>query len=424
MRMWRMLCVAGLLAAVVSAPAFAASEAAKQTAIDDGLEYLAQNQAADGRWNYGGDPEDTAATGAALLAFLDEGHQAGSDVVINATNYGDVVGKGLTYLFSQATTYAIAPQTHGNPDGDGNGLGVKFVLGGNNGRDTYVTGLVIPALVSTGTPNAVVANGALTGWTYKQVVQNAVDYFAYGQNENGTARGGWRYFANSGDSDNSTAQWPAIAMSFATGMGVTTPNFVKDELAVWTAYIQNANGGSGYDSPGNIPNESKTGGLLVEMIFAGDDTATVPYNLAHPKVQAALGYLNGQWQAGANSTWNGNFNNPYAMWSIYKGLELTIGVDADTSVISNLHADPGDVDNPDHGWNWWEDYCEWLVSNQAGGTWPGHHYWGGAMATGWYVNILAATEIPAPIIPEPLTMIAVAGALVGLGGYVRKRRRA
>jgi hypothetical protein len=84
------------------------------------------------------------------------------------------------------------------------------------------------------------------------------------------------------------------------------------------------------------------------------------------------------------------------MWAAYKGLEVTIGVDADQSVISNLHADPGDIDNPNHGWNWWEDYCEYLVNTQnALGYWVGYApYWQGPLATAWYINILSAVEIP------------------------------
>lgn len=423
---------------VTTGPALAATEAEKAAAIDKGLEWLAQQQQSNGRWEYGGETAyDTAATGAALLAFLDEGWKAGDDVTFGGNSYGDVVGEGLTYLLSQAQTYTISAQTAGNPDSDGNGVGLKFVAGANNTRDTYVTGIVLPAIAKSGTPDALVTTGPLatrtdgTGaggrWTYRDVVRNGVDYYAYGQSDSGTDRGGWRYYANYGDSDNSTAQWPPIAMLFATEMGVSAPGFVKDELAHWIGYIQNpTNGGSGYDHPngGTVAiSESKTGGLLVEMMFAGDDTSGTAYNLSHPKVLAALDYLDDNWRDTQSGTWFGNFGNPYAMWSIYKGLETTIGL-ADTTHITNLNLqgtaqiDAGDT------WNWYEDYCQWLVSHQnTSGSWTGYDYWTGPLATAWNINILNATRVPTEVVPLPPTALAGAGLLGALAALRAMRRR-
>ena len=435
-RWW--LCAGGL--ALCAAPALGATEVEKHAAIDRGIEWLAQQQTAGGYWAYADQDQSTAATGAALLAFLEEGWKAGDDVVVGGNHYGDVVGKGLTYLLSRAQIYNISGEPAGNPDGDGNGKGVKFVLGGDDSRDTYVTGLVLPAIAKSGTPDKLVTTGPLaartdgTGaggkWTYRDVVQNTVDYFAYGQADSGWARGGWRYYADYNQSDNSTAQWPAIGMLFAQAMGVSAPNFVKDEHAYWVDYIQDgASGGSGYDGPTNMISESKTGGLLVEMVFAGDSTTGVPYNLANADLQAALGYLNTHWKDGATGTWYGNFGHPYAMWAVYKGLEQTVGL-YDTTEITNLRnqatvraggapLDAGDT------WTWWEDYSEYLVQSQSGdGSWGGYSYWYGPLATAWNINILNATQVPGQPSGVPLPSAAWAGlgglALVAL---LRSRRR-
>lgn len=423
---------AGLTAisiAVMAVSAQAATEAQKRAAIDNGLAYLATQQQADGRWIYDNSAEgDTSATGATLLAFLEEKPNWGA----NAATYQTIVDNGLNYLFSKTQAVAIGPQPAGNPDTNGNGIGVKFVTGGLNGRDTYVTGLVLPAIVASGTPNAVITTGSQAGRTYGQVVQDVVDYFAYGQNDAGTGvhQGGWRYYANNGTSDNSTAQWPPVAMLYAQSFGATVPQFVKNELKNYIDNIQCGAadarfGGSGYDSAcgGGAPvSESKTGGLLLEMAFAGYNGYKPGDTLGRNE---ALAYLNTNWQNTASATWQGNFAHPYAMWSIYKGLETTIGVDADTSIIGNLR--PGDcggnVDNPDHGCNWFEDMAEYLVSSQnAAGNWTGYSYWNSPLATPWYINILAATKIPNGDIPEPATLALAGLALAGLA--VSRRRKA
>ncbi|MBP8283363.1 MAG: hypothetical protein KAX46_05550, partial [Chromatiaceae bacterium] len=397
----------------ISSITMAATGVEKQTAIDNALAWLASTQQADGHWEFGDVYADTAATGAALLAFIEEQQRTGWVV---PGLYNTHVQNGLTYLLSKSQQVSITPQPAGNPDSDGNGVGVKFVLDPNdNGRDTYVTGLVVPALAKyiAVFGNANVASGPLSGitggtgpggaWTYKDVVVNAIDYFAFGQNDSGTGRGGWRYSANSGLSDNSTAQWPVIAALFASEPGVAAPSFVKDEMAYWIEYIQNANGGSGYDNPSTYVNESKTGGLLIEMVFAGDDTAGIPYNLGNADLQRALSYLNTNWKNSPSGDWYGNLGHPYAMWAIYKGLELTVDTH-DTTYITNLRdqttaraGGPAPLD-PGDDWTWWEDYCEYLFGAQnANGSWNGYDYWTGPLATAWYVNILQGIRIPPPL---------------------------
>ena len=397
----------------ISSITMAATGVEKQTAIDNALAWLASTQQADGHWEFGDVYADTAATGAALLAFIEEQQRTGWVV---PGLYNTHVQNGLTYLLSKSQQVSITPQPAGNPDSDGNGVGVKFVLDPNdNGRDTYVTGLVVPALAKyiAVFGNANVASGPLSGitggtgpggaWTYKDVVVNAIDYFAFGQNDSGTGRGGWRYWANSGLSDNSTAQWPVIAALFASEPGVAAPSFVKDEMAYWIEYIQNANGGSGYDNPSTYVNESKTGGLLIEMVFAGDDTAGIPYNLGNADLQRALSYLNTNWKNSPSGDWYGNLGHPYAMWAIYKGLELTVDTH-DTTYITNLRdqttaraGGPAPLD-PGDDWTWWEDYCEYLFGAQnANGSWNGYDYWTGPLATAWYVNILQGIRIPPPL---------------------------
>ncbi|CCK81127.1 PEP-CTERM sorting domain-containing protein [Desulfobacula toluolica] len=409
----------------------AATEAEKRTAIDNGLAYLATTQNANGSFDGGGLDYLISQTGSALLAFLEEKDNWGT----NAAAYQTVVDKGLSYLLENANVVGITPQTHGNPDGDGNGVGVKFYPGVINSRDTYVTGLVLPAIASSGTPDALVTTGPLAGrtdgtgaggaWTYKDVVQNTIDYFSFGQTENaGTMDGGWRYYANYGNSDQSTTQWPVISSLYASKMGVSTPGFVGTELDKWINNIQYPDGGAGYyptDYGTRYGEMNETGALLIEQAFRG-------LGVGNANVDAALAYINSGWlwSLGSGGSYDGNFGHPYAMWAIYKGLDLTIGRD-DMTTITNLHGDPGDVDNPSHGWNWWEDYCESLVSSQAAnGSWAGYSSWGTGLATPWFINILAGTTIPdgngENIIPEPATMLLFGLGLLGIAGISRRKK--
>jgi hypothetical protein len=253
--------------------------------------------------------------------------------------------------------------------------------------------------------------------TYRELLQRATDTFIWGQSWSGAAQGGWRYYPGYNQSDNSTAQWPVVAMAFTKGLaGSVVPQSTRDALKIWIDYIQNdTNGGSGYTDPSGgsgIPiTPSKTGGLLVEMDFAGGGGNEAK----------ALEFLNTNWQTTANG-WLGNFDHPYAMWSIYKGLESTIGLD-DTTVITNLHPNPGGLD-PDQTWNWWEDYCHSIVnSRNASGYWPGYWYWDPILATAWNINILNATAVPPPPAPVPGSVVLLGSGLLGLVAIRRKFKK-
>jgi len=380
----------------------AATEVQKQAAIDKGLEWLAQQQQAGGEWLYPlMSDSHCAVTSAAVWAFTHKGYNAGSDVIINSTNYGDVVGAGLDYIFSTAVSYNIGPQSAGDPDVNGNGIGVYFG-GSGNGRMNFNTSFAVLAITATGTPSEVITVGSQAGRTYIDVVQDAVEFFAFGQYDSGGYRGGWRFTPNSG-AGQENSPWICFALIAAEEMGATVPSFVKSELTYWLNYVQYYNGSgsgldgsSGFTNPNQLNSESKTGGLLGQMLFAEIDVAGggLTYDLSHPRLLAALGYLNRQWATDAYGCWYGNCGNPYAMWSIYAGLQITVGLD-DTTHITNLRGsgtiDPGDTPN------WYEDYCEYLVQSQyADGSWDddnyGCNYYAGALTTAWYVDILPNTS--------------------------------
>ncbi|MBN1796580.1 MAG: hypothetical protein JW804_07900 [Sedimentisphaerales bacterium] len=391
-----------ILLTFIGSSVLAATSQQKQTALESGLEYLAQQQYGDGSWY--SSAGTGVSTGQCVQAFQNAGYYAGTDVVLNETNYGDVVGKGLNYLFSRTQTVSISPQTYGDPDINGNGYGIKLIPGGTNSRDTQSTGMSLMAIIGSGTPDAIVTTGSMAGRTYAEVAQDVVDYFAFGQVENVAAymRGGWRYWANySGSTDQSCTPWPIMGMLEADSWGLTIPQFVHSELDNFMNYIQMPDGGAAYMGNGSLgSNVYRTGALLSEQYFNGyteDDT----------KVQMALSYINSRWQYSGT---DGNFQNPGALWAAFMGLKDIIGID-DNTWIQNLRSE-GMLD-PDDEWNWSQDYWDYLVNYQyANGSWAGAVYYDNILTTAMYCDVLSYST------PEPATLL-----IISIGSIVVLRKR-
>ncbi len=375
----------------------AATQLEINQAIQDGLAWLATQQ--NPTYGYFGSGYVLANTATAVLAFANEGHFPGG-----GNTYSANVEKGLDYIFTRANKISIYPQTVGylgrndDPDTNGNGLGVFF----NYHSLMYETGLVMQAIVASNTPDRIVTTGSCAGMKYKDVMEDMVDFIAWAQMDGGLGRGGWRYgyYNNAaGYSDNSVSQWPVLGLIAAEQWGIYAPQFVKDEMEHWVTYIQHPSGGSGYHTPSTYLNISKTGGLLVEFFYLGDDVTT-------PRVIKALNYINSRWTVGPYGTWYGNKGHPYAMFSVFKGLELFQVTD-----VPNAPANP---DTP--AGDWWGDYSDYLVNTQyhpgAGlGYWNGYSYWGRYLATPWYIVILQASVFPVSV------DVVVPGASCDLTGY-------
>ncbi len=420
--------VAGLLMFMIT-PVWAATSADKQTAIDNGLAYLASTQNANGSWSYGG--YEPAATAAVLLSFVDQKYKP---LGWNGQDYSAVVNKATVYLLQNAQTLPFA--AGGNWWGFGAGsYGIQMAAA--NSENTYTTGLTVPALsrlvsnpyggaalmnpttVINGTGNAVV-----DGKTYAQVIQKMVDAFTYYQSgpATGNRYGGWRYYAGENDSDMSTTQWAPISYLFAKQVsGVTIPDgTVKTALKAWLTADQYSSGsdkgGVDYQPGYGIINHTHIGGFLVSNYFAGGGG-----NGGDGKADA-IAWLNTHWKDLPSSTWWGNEGNPYAMWAVYKGLETLYGTNG-VGPISNLNPQGSNLIDPSATWNWWEDYCQYLVNTQNGnGSWSGYSYWYGPMATAWDINILNATQTGGQV-PLPAAVWLLGSGLIGLVGIRRKLRK-
>jgi len=362
-------------------------------AIDDGLWHLHLTMTRDtypggakyGYWSY--DINTASCTGAAIEAFEIMGHLPGSDYDSNP--YVETVKRGLNYLCNSMKVHTITMQEAGDPDVNGNSIGIGCYADWSHSM--YECGITLMTFASSLAPDSIAEVGpdSVIGRPYSGLVQDMIDYLAFGQSDQSTGnyRGGWRYYANYGQSDNSCSQWPVIGMEATVGglwdsVGVSIPPFVKDELTYWIDYIQNdGSGGSGYMGPDDWVNVAKTGGLLCEMKFYGDSLET-------PRVQDAVDYILDNWQSDGEHF---SVNSYYAFYSIMKGLRLL-----------DIRYLP---DNTPSGFDWYYDddwgYANHLVGIQnADGSWPEGYYSSSYLASAWAI----LTLLPHPINPPPVAV--------------------
>jgi hypothetical protein len=353
-----------------------------QSAIDKGLAWLAAQQNVDG--SFGTNYYRVGDTGLAVFKFETYAQERQMDPFDSNFAYHDQVINGLNYLFANAHNWTISVQPAGDPDTNGNGIGVTFYTPYDGSHRMYETGISAMAIAHSQHPTTVVSvAGDVNGRTYRNVLIDVVDYIAFGQEDIGTGsyRGGWRYYDNYGSADNSISGYVVLGLVYAEsappfGFGLTIPAFVKTELSFWITSIQNPDGGSGYDWWGSWVNILKTGNLLQEMAFVGDTAAT-------PRVQAAISYIGNHWDdPNADPGWRPEHKQ--AMFTAMKGLTAF-----DLKFITVTRGVPTSVD-------WFDELATVLVANQnVDGSWANDYWYGNPMASTWALLVL---EKAAPVL--------------------------
>ncbi|MCD4723808.1 MAG: T9SS type A sorting domain-containing protein [Bacteroidales bacterium] len=345
--------------------------------IDLGLTWLVANQHDDGSWyDLAGIPDHVAHTGFALTKLCDKAYEDYYDSPFNPDyEYSQNVIDGFNYLFSQAKDDKIG----------------IYICQAGSWHETYNVSIALMALAASYTPDRIIVSGndVVNGKTYAEVVDQMLIYFEWGQNDDdplGNEYGGWGYgpnyihWDNTPYSDNSHTGYVVLGLRYAEAFGATIPQSIKDKLTFWVDFIQNdENGGSGYEEPNNMVNSLKTGNLLFEMAFLGDD-------LGNDRVQNALGFI--------ETHWNDPFTGPpfdmgwqthiQAMYCLMKGFEsYSIGyINDGTNMI-----------------NWYEAFTTYLVDAQfPDGAWPvGFFYGDNLVNTCWALFILEKVAPPPPV---------------------------
>lgn len=357
-----------------------------EAAIVSGLQWLASQEGPDGEW--GGDCDGIAYTGMVVLKFETRAHELGLDPLSADYEYSGQVQRGLDFIVANAQTRAIGVEPAGDPDGDGDGIGVYWSLCGFH--HVYNTGVAMMALAASGHPEI-----------YGDLLQDAVDFMAWSQADPqcGLHRGGWRYSPDECSSDNSNSGYATLGLGYAQapppfGFSLTIPPFVKSELSIWIDVIQDDvngdpnDGGSWYDPSSASPNILKTGNLLYEMGLVGDDLST-------QRVKDAIDYIERQWNNadpwGPGHMWK---NHRQAMFALMKGLESMgiVYLDLDNDTI------------PEH--DWFAEVSEHLLNTQMlNGSWPADYWAPPVMSTAWALLTLEKAvpvfEIPVPVDIKP-----------------------
>ena len=370
-------------------------------AIDEGLWYLWKNAGrSSGQYywnNYspGGYGYYGNSTASAVQAFESQGHLENQPL----NPYSEAVTGGIDYLTANLAVQTMSLQAGANPDSNGNGIGLYW----NSDRSIYETGSVMDALVASGTPDATArtGNASVLGKSYKTLVQDMVDMYAWGQSDSGPVIGGWRYGWNEYNPDNSASQWGAIGMIAAERhFGCMVPQWVKDRNSQWLTYSYNSAGYFGYADPN--PNYWYSTGPcgMVQLSFAGKD-------VTDSKWVTCQQFIANNWASFIS--WH--VARYYSWYSFAKAMRVALPIPVVTL--------PG-------GKDWYGDNTNGLArllvnAQQSDGYWPYDDwpYVGYQTATAWNLIILSPTLFKAgsPVavakaVPNP----AVAGQTIQLDG--------
>jgi len=398
-------------------------------AIDEGLWYLHKTQnrrsapQLDGYWNGA-----TAATAANVNAFEVNGHlESGSF----DNPYVETVNRGLRYTFTRLFRQNLSVQPLGNPDSNGNGYGLY-----TDYPDGYQCGILMDAIIASGTPAAIAPTGIaeVIGRTYKDIIQDIVDYYAYSAYDYAggiyPVLGGWRYSANQFP-DNSAAQWGAVGLIPAEHKwGCVVPSWVKTSNADWLRYSQDVTGADagvfGYtgESPIFGPYATTPSGM-VQLAMNGIGRGNPMWNRSETFMRDHFGDAAGEGQYSVNVK-----EFYYGLFAFVKAMLLhDSNGDGTPEPIQYLQSstigvpalDWYSAQMPPYGTDSTDGVARSLLKDQtASGYWSGHSWTSETdpLVTAWAIMMLrrTITESGPVAVAKATPNPAVAGQIIQLDG--------
>ncbi|MFW6057062.1 MAG: hypothetical protein ACOC9B_07130, partial [Chloroflexota bacterium] len=202
--------------------ALAATESEIEDSIEDGVAYLVSQQSGDGSWKTS---RYVGTTGLALAVLGHHAESLGKDPLDLGYAYSSNYEDGLDYIFSPTSS---TPIRRNAPDG-------RVWWGGasESDSDNYVMGPAMMGIIMSGTPDRVVdvSGSAVDGMTYRQVIEEAVNFCDYSQIKSGYGIGSWDYTGLNTNGDQSIAGWVTLGLGYAaTRFDVSIPQDVLDKL--------------------------------------------------------------------------------------------------------------------------------------------------------------------------------------------------
>ena len=332
-----------------------AQEIDRKIAIENGLYHLYLHHEPDNNNHY-----EIAATAAVAWAFQNHGHIPKNDPAQDI--YQPFVVSHLNYLFSISTYEGILGTPIGNPDANGNGLGIH--LGGKRRffSSGYYRAIALAALASSNSPlqKTFVGNfyNSGAGTTYLEIAQDTADTMnsILGRSENG----GWTYRDRPGETDNSINSWHYVALEGVMELGGIVPGWVpaKCEESLALTYIDD---GRFRYRPGRMPSTATTGGGLTGLTFVTLEGRTPGIDVGAMKLQTLKTFSN-SWGPGKFSK-HGAW---YDMWTVSRALRT-----ANVRYLNPSDGEPFDWQrNPVVGDK--EGYWPYLIRTQlSNGSWSG-----------------------------------------------------
>lgn len=331
--------------------------------------FLYQSQGANDEWEVPG-YSPAGAIPFVLWGLQNQGHSERHDphedifapVIARAYDelfgtYGVVLDQP-TDIDALRATVALGATQDGVSDMNQNGQSIRI---GTFTDASYYNSLALAAIIASNDPDLVVRTGELAGMTFREVVEDGIDYIGAHQNQGDDSfwsaslpifvdgRGGWDYEPESAAtrSDMSINGWVYVAMEGAIDVfGIDVPQWIKREVEHTLIGHMRDDPGTGQpygyttrSNTGNLNGLATTGAGLtgLTIVYSGDAPGEIvdrfPLygfdDLAQQRTEA-LRYLGEKWDRPEPGAFNslvtfgtGNRGNFYVMWSVARGLRAT-----------------------------------------------------------------------------------------------------
>ena len=301
------------------------NDARREIAVDEALWNLHVNQVrdtfADGEPGYRQKSGTWADTPAGVCAAVDALEISGRtpDVNFSADPYVEDVRRGLNYILAGATADVISTQPSGNPDVNGNGIGVYL----SPNEETAENAMCAQALSDSKARSfqSLVGYAGIYGRLYQDISEDTEEWFAFGINDGDGLNGGWGRHANSvpGTQPTTTLSMETILAirSAEANMGATVPDFVRSTTKRFFDFtrhtaLDNDNGGWGLSTATGQVTAAQTAAGLTALEFLNVPQTDVRF-------RAGLGFLYRHWADSAGCS-NVNLGNAYAMNAIKQAM--------------------------------------------------------------------------------------------------------